>query len=209
MVRLRRVELLLAALAAALALPAHGAPTIYCCKDAGDRTMCADILPPACYGRAYREISPQGHVRRRVAAPPSAEEIARRDAEAQRRRDAETRALKQRRLDQALLETYRSLEDIDERQDRALAGVEPGLRQAREREAELLATRARVVAAGTGGDGARAREAAARLQAIDGELASLRSVIAAKMRESEAIRERFAADRRRYAELIADSQSPH
>lgn len=200
---------LLAALPVPVAASADGgARTIYCCQDASDRTMCADILPSACYGRAYREISPQGHVRRHVAAPLTPEEIARRDAEAQRRKKEEARALKQRRLDQALLATYRSLEDIDERQDRALAGAEQSLRQAREREAELVAERARVVAAGAGGDGARSRDVAARLQALDGELVLLRSVITAKARQIDAIRARFAADRRRYVELIAGGESP-
>lgn len=200
----RRVELLFLALAVLpLASPAQASRAIYCCEDGNGRTMCADTLPSACYGRAYREISPQGHVRRHVAAPLTREEIVRRDAEAQRRKDAEARLLKQRRIDQALLQTYTSLEDIDNREDRAVAEVEQAIRPLHVRESELLAERERLVESGAENPDAP-RAAASALQLVDAELASLRSVVAMKNRDIEAIRARFAADRRRYAELLAN-----
>ena len=74
----RRAESSFAALACALVLGAlpgavqaqaqAGGRTTYCC-DVGGQPVCGDILPAACYGRAYREISPSGLVRRTVAAP--------------------------------------------------------------------------------------------------------------------------------------------
>ena len=51
------------------------AKIVYCC-DVGGQPVCGDILPAACYGRAYREVSPSGLVRRTVAAPLTPEEIA-------------------------------------------------------------------------------------------------------------------------------------
>ncbi len=208
---LRRTDLLLLPLLALLAVPlpaaAQGGRTIYCCVDANSRTECGDVLPAVCYGRAYREISPQGTVRRHVAAPLTRDEIARREAEERRRKEEEERLLKQRRLDQALLETYESLEDIDARQDRALAEVERSMRDTREREAELLAERRRVEEeAASYRDREVPREIADRLRILEGELASYRSVLEVKAREIDAIRERFAKDRRRYAELIAEGQ---
>jgi len=191
----RRAEVLLVALAALPpAAPAQASRTIYCCEAPNGTTTCADTLPPVCYGRAYREIS-QGIVRRHVAAPLTPQEIAKRDAEAQRRKDEEARLLKQRRVDQALLQTYTSLADIDNREERAVAEVEQGIEPLRVREAELLAERER-----------RAEGGAGALQAVDAELASLRTVVEVKKREIEAIRARFAADRRRYAELIANGE---
>ncbi len=194
-----------------LALPAgaqaQGGGTIYCCDDGNGRPACGDVLPAACYGRAYREISPQGTVRRHVAAPLTREEVARRDAEAQRRRVEAERLLKQRRVDEALLETYKSLEDIDVRQERALAEVERSIEAPLAREAELREERARIdteIAAYAGR--ALPRELATRVRLVDGELASHRTVIEAKRREMDAIRERFAKDRRRYAELLTEGE---
>lgn len=188
-------------------LPALGQEvgrTIYCCEDVSGRPACGDMLPPACYGRAYREISPQGTVRKNVAAPLTALEIARRDAEEKRRKEEQERLLKQRRIDLALLETYTSLEDIDVRQDRAIAEVERTLEPVLAREAELLELRSQhdeEAAAYRGRELPRDLGDAQRNVSI--ELAALRSVIDAKQREIEAIRARFAVDRRRYAELIA------
>lgn len=200
----RRAELFLVALATLpVATPAPAGGTIYCCEDESRRAICADTLPPACYGRAYREISPQGHVRRHVAAPLTREEAAKRDAEAQRRKNEEARLLKQRRVDQALLQTYTSLADIDNREARAVAEVDRNIEPIRAREAELLAERRRLAEAADGADAARPPTT---LKAVDAELASLRTVVDVKRREIEAIRARFAADRRRYAELLANGE---
>lgn len=206
----RLAELLLAAgLAAPLAAAAQGGGrSIYCCDDANGRPVCGDVLPAVCYGRAYREISPQGSVRRHVAAPLTREEVARRDAEEKRRKDEEERRLKQRRLDQALLETYTGLEDIDVRQERALAEVERSLEGLLAREAELRRRRLREEGeAGAYRGRELPRALANSLRDIDSELASLRTVIEAKTREIDAIRARFAADRRRYAELVAAGET--
>lgn len=180
------------------------AKVIYCCDDARGRPVCGDILPPACYGQAYREISPQGTVRRHVAAPLTAEEIARRDAEEQRRREEEARLFVQRRLDQALLETYTGLTDIDVREERALAEVERSVADIRLREIELVEQRARHEKEAEFYEGRELpREIETALRMIDAELSAYRSVLETKEAEKDAIRARFAADRRRYAELIA------
>ncbi|KON81470.1 hypothetical protein PA01_07500 [Azoarcus sp. PA01] len=205
MALVRRAELLCAVL---LALPtavaAQSERTIYCCEDANGRPVCGDVLPTVCYGRAYREISPQGTVRRHVAAPLTSREIAHRDAERQRRKDEEARLLKQRRLDQALLETYTSLEDIDNRQDREIADIRREIEAARARETELLAERRRLAEEAAPYRGTELpRTIAVAQQSVNGELAAQKSIIDAKIRETEAVQARFAADRRRYAELIA------
>lgn len=187
-----------------LGLSANAQQTIYCCDDERGRPVCGDVLPSACFGKAYREISPQGTVRRHVAAPLTAEEIARRNAEEQRKREEEARLAIQRRLDQALLETYQSLDDIDYLEARALAEVDRDLVVIEERERELAMQRELLVQESefyVGRD--LPREIATGLRLIDTELAAYQSVRVAKDAEKQSIRERFAADRRRYAELIA------
>lgn len=185
-----------------------GERNIYCCDDAQGRPVCGDILPSACYGQAYRVISPQGTVRRHVAAPLTPEEIARRDAEEKARKEEEARLLAQRRLDEALLETYKSLEDIDDREERALADVERSVEDIRAREVELIEQRGRYRQEAEFYEGREPpRELTTALRLIETELMAYRSVIDAKELEKSAIRARYAADRRRYAELIASGMT--
>ncbi len=177
---------------------------IYCCDNDQGNPVCGDVLPAACYGQAYRVISPQGTVRRFVAAPMSAEEIARRDEEERLRREEEARALAQRRLDEALLETYTGLEEIDLREERALADVERSVEDIREREIELIEQRGRLRQEAEFYEGRDLpHEIATGLRLIEAELRAYRSVLEAKEAEKAAIRSRYAADRRRYAELLA------
>lgn len=191
----------------AFAAPASAQRSIYCCDDSQGRPVCGDRLPSACYGRAYREISPQGIVRRHIEAPLSAEEIALRDAEDKRRKEEAARLAVQRRLDEALIETYASLEDIDVREERALVEADRSVEEIRQREQDLLAQRARYQAESEFYEGRQLpREIVTGLRIIDTELAAYRSVMSAKDAEKEAIRARYAADRRRYAELIAEGR---
>lgn len=178
--------------------------SIFCCENDAGRPLCGDVLPAACFGRAYREISPQGAVRRHVEAPLSREELAKR-AEAERlERAAEVKRLAQQRLDEALFETYPSLEAIDEREDRALAEVERATEALRERMYELRDERKRLTSEAefyAGRDMPRELENA--LRSLESEEASFKGLMEARAAEKAAIKERYAADRRRYAELLA------
>lgn len=202
-----------AALAALLlvGVPASGhgqaGGVIYCCDSAG-QVVCGDILPAVCYGRDYREVNPSGTVRRYVPAPLRPEEAARREAEERRLRAEHNERLRQQRLDKALIDTYRSLDDLDLRRDREVGELDASIRALRARETELLARRAQLAErlAAVGADGARARldDDARR---IDGELSAQRSVIDAKLRERAAVLDRFAGDRQRYLRLSPGSES--
>lgn len=197
-----RTEIVLALALLLTSLPAGAAATIYCCE-VGGQTQCGDVLPAACYGQGYREIGPQGTVRKKVPPPPSAEEVARRHAEAERRKEEETRVVKARRLDEALLETYQSVEDLDRRRDRALGEIDRALADLRVREEDLLQRRRNLLPEA---DGKRAQPTRAQAEALidlDGELAAHRSVVEAKEREREAVRQRYVEDRERYLELKA------
>ncbi len=185
-----------------------GARTIYCC-DVGGQPVCGDILPTACYGSAYREISPSGTVRRNVAAPLTADEIARRNAEARLRRVEEAERMRQLRLDQALLETYRSVEDLDSRRDRELADLDRTLRDLRARESDLLELQRRIIVdAQDLQRGTKDPGVMEDLRNLDGEILAQRSVIDAKLRERSAILDRFEEDRRRYLELTSSVEPP-
>lgn len=176
---------------------------IYCCEDAGGRTVCGDVLPAQCYGRGYREVSPQGIVRRVIAAPKTAAEIARQREEERQHRLEEERLRIERLRDKALLETYASLDDIEVQQRRAELEIERDLESARKREAELRQSRV-----------ALDREAefyarrsmpvtlAKELRDNQLEMLAQKSVIDSKQRQLEAIRTRYEEDRQRYREIL-------
>lgn len=203
----RRTDLLLLAL---LALPfgaqAQGGRTIFCCEDDAGRPACGDKLPAVCFGKAYREISPQGTVRRYVAAPLTAEEIARRQAMERQQKADEARALQQRRLDEALLQTYASINDLDAQRDRSLADADKSMQEQRRRLEELEARRQKLAEEEAFyRDQELPRELANELRVIEAEIAAQRVVLDTKTRELEIIRSRFDENRRRYLELTGAS----
>ena len=190
-----------------LAAQPAGAASIYCC-DVGGQPVCGDILPAACYGRAYREMSPSGIVRRTVPAPLTADEIAQRVAAEHKRRAEEAERMRQLRLDQALLETYRSVQDLDSRRDRELRDLDRSIRELRARESELIERQRALIDEATHtdkSDVAASLEADIRL--LDSEIAVQSSVVAAKLRERSAVVERFEEHRRRYVELTSAPES--
>ena len=182
--------------------------TVYCCTDNGHQ-VCGDVLPPQCFGKSYREMSPQGTVRRTVEAPLSPEQLAKREAEERARRAEVARQRAEMRRNQSLLETYSSVADIDTRRDRAVESVELELRQAEARQAQLMKKRSGLL-----------REAeffqkrpmppnlAAALRESDSELAAQSSIIEAKRRDIEAIRSRYEQDRSRYIALTEPRPVP-
>jgi len=217
---LRRAERLLGrrllggALAAAALLgtgaamaQAVGGRVIYCC-DVDGQPVCGDILPRACYGRAYREVSPSGTVRRIIPAPLTPEEVTRRNALERERRAQEAARLRQQRMDEALLETYRSLQHLDERRDREIGALDKAIQTLRQRETELIERQHELIEeAAQAGERSAESVAEENIRSLDSEIVAQRSVIDAKMRERSAILDRFDEDRRRYIQLTAPA--PH
>ena len=175
--------------------------TVFCCTDNGHQ-VCGDVLPLQCYGKGYREVSPQGTVRRLVEAPLTPEQLARREAEERARRAEIASRRAELRRNQSLLETYSSVADIETRRDRAIEAVAIELKQADARRALMLKKR----------EGLN-REAefyqkrqmppalASALRESDSELHAQGLLVEAKRRDIEAIRSRYEQDRTRYIML--------
>ncbi|GHU12756.1 hypothetical protein AGMMS50225_21350 [Betaproteobacteria bacterium] len=192
----------------AMAQAGGAAPgTVYCC-DVGGQPICGDILQTVCYGRAYREVSPQGIVRRHVVPPLTAEEIARNKDALRLKREAEEQALRQERLDRALLSAYSSIEELDKRRDyemtsfdRAIVNLMGQERDLKERrkglEAEVDALNGRPVPT----------ELQESLRDVESEISTLHTVLLAKDQEREATRKRFDNDRRRYLDLSSATRN--
>lgn len=204
-----RVELrlLILILGCALAWPAAAQGTrgmvIYCC-DIGAQQVCGDILPEACFGRAYREVNPSGTIRRVVAAPLTPEEIVQRRAHERKSRLEAAERVRQQRLDDALLETYRSLEDLDQRRAREIHALDNNIKTLRQRESELIERQNQFIAEATQtSQGEQLDSLNADIRSLDSEIVAQRSVIDAKMRERAAVLDRFDQDRQRYLELTS------
>lgn len=210
---MRLPELALAAVGAALmAAPLVAAPPVsssgitYCCTDENGRQACSDVLPQACWGRAYREVDGRGITLRRIEAPLTPEQRAVREAEARRKREQERLAAEERRRNQALLDAYGSEKDIDMVRDRALREVEKSLALATERYKEA-ARRQKELSEEM--EFYRSKPAPkALLDSIrdnESELRAHGSVIEAKQKEMDALRAKYDEEKRRYVDLIRRS----
>jgi hypothetical protein len=194
-----RASILLALLAVASVVPAQ-AGTMYCCSDDRGHRSCGDTLPQICYGRAYREIV--DGVAKEILPTPTTEQKATRDAEVRAKREAERVALIERRRNQALLDSYASVQDIDYMRDRALSGIAKELKQAQDKYNEAqkrkqeLAKQAAPYKSTPTPD-----ELISQIHATDDELLGQQRVLDTKQQEMDDIRAKFEAEKQRYLEL--------
>lgn len=198
-----RIALLL--FAACFCLPAvaqtQGAVQVrsFCCNDAQGRRTCSDSLPHICFDRAYVEIL-GGRVVREVDAPLTPEQRARKDAELRAQRDRLAKEAEARRRDQVLLDSYASVSELDRRRDRDVGNVEGELKAARAREADLMVQQVKLEKSKPA-KGSVPKAITENLIVNASELEAIRSVITAKQREIDQLRERFETDRNRYLQL--------
>jgi len=195
-------RLMLFLLLAGATLPAWAAKT-FCCLDENGVQACGDLLPPQCYGRAYREVSEHGTTLRQIEAPLTAEQRALREAQAKRKKEEERIAIEERRKNQALLETYASDKDIDFMRDRMLTDLESVHKQALERYQEALKRKQHL---DNEAEFYKRKpmppELATEIKNNDFDLAAQQAAMAAKLKEMEAVRTKFTEEKKRYLELM-------
>lgn len=194
--------LLLLLLSLAAAGASSAGPRIYCCHDESGKQLCGDILPSACYGRAYRELGDSGRTARQVDAPLTAEQRAQRAAEEQRRKEQERVLNEQKRKDLALLNTYSSEKDIELMRGRAERDLAAAIKAAEDRIVEIRRQRKKFE---DEAEFYRNRqlpaEVAKGLRDADFEIGAQESVIESKRRDQETMRAKYDEDLRRYREL--------
>lgn len=196
---MRRILLLL--LLAGLPLSGRAAKS-FCCDDANGHQACSDILPPECYGRAYREISENGIVLQRVEAPLSAQQKAVRQTEAKKKKEEERAATDERRRNQALLNTYSSVQDIDFVRERALTDLDRARKRALDRLNEALQRKRQLDnEAEFYKKKPMPYELQTQIKSNDIELQAQQAAIDAKQQEMTAVRARFDEEKQRYSEL--------
>ncbi|MDR1461805.1 MAG: hypothetical protein LBI68_01515 [Azoarcus sp.] len=213
---MRRIEFLFLFLLTVLAaLPAmaqvgHGGVTRVFSCEVGGRPVFGDTLPKECYGRAWVEKVNGVTVYREAAQPTPAESASRREKERQREL-AGREASRQKQQDDALRERYRSLANLDARRDYEVAQLNNAIAILRTDEQELTARRNRLdTDAAASKEGALPDGLAQAIAYADEELARARAAVEKKIKERDALLQRFEAERRRYIEITsapAPSQS--
>lgn len=181
---------------------AHAGRITYCCATAQGRTVCGDILPQECHGRAYRELNERGSLIRQVEAPLTAEQRAQRDAEEKHKKQAETAARDEQRRNQALLSTYVDERDIDLVRDRALDQISSSTKSLQEKYNESLKRRKQLNDELASYQSKPApKELKERIRANELDLQAQLAATEEKKREMEQVIKRFAEEKRRYTEL--------
>lgn len=208
-----RVEFGFLVLALAAIDPAVAAGTgggsLFCCADANGKQICGDILPQACFGRAYRELGDSGRTLRNVEAPLTAEQRVQRAAEEEQRK-AEAAALKEKqRKDQALLNTYGNERDIEAMRARAQDDVQKSIKDA---ETQIATIRARRKKFEDEAEFYKKKKLPPDVQKgmrdADSEIAAQQSVIDSKQKELDIIRAKYDEDLKRYRELSGRREAP-
>ena len=180
----------------------------FCCPDQNGKQVCGDILPQACYGRAYREVGSNGQTIRTVEAPLTAEQRAHRAAEEEKHRIEEEKRREQQRKDQALLNTYGSERDIDAMRMRAETDVFQSIRNAETKISEIRQLRKKFEnEAEFYKKKTLPAEVKKGLDDADFEIRGQESIIESKKKELETIRAKYTEDKRRYIDLSRRQQS--
>jgi len=193
---------LLPALLLVFCASAMAAGTLYCCIDASGKQLCGDLLPQACYGRAYRELGESGRTVRTVEAPLTAEQRAQRAAEDEKRKAEETIIKEQQRKDQALLNTYGSERDIEAMRLRAQEDVRKSVKAAEEKIVEIRTLRKKFEnEAEFYKKKQMPPEVQKGLRDADYEIKGQESIIESKKKDLDVIRDKYDEDKRRYIEL--------
>ncbi len=187
-----------------LSASAH-AQNLYCCQDAASgRRNCGDTLPRECKGLAYKILDRAGNVVREVGPPLTAEQKAALQAEEEQKREREAALREQRRKDAALLETYSSVKDIDISLARAETELIKAMDLAEERikaaweKRKKLESEAEFYKKRT-----LPPEIARGLRDSDDEIKTYSSILKSKKADLESIRAKYAADKKRYLEIMA------
>ena len=202
-----KAKLLALLLATLTGTSALAAGNFFCCNDASGKQVCGDILPQACYGRAYRELGSNGQTIRTVDAPLTAEQRSQREAEEEKRKREEEKRKEQQRKDQALLNTYGNEQDIELMRKRAEGDVLKAIANAEKKIVEIRQQRKKFEnEAEFYKKKTLPHEVQKGLADADSDINSQEVFIAEKKKELEGIRAKYDEDKRRFVELI--SQRP-
>ncbi len=189
--------------AADAAPAASGGGKLYCCQDSSGKQVCGDILPQACYGRAYRELGADGRTVREVDAPLTAEQRAQKAAEETKRKEEEARQKEQQRKDQALTDTYANVDDIESMRKRSLDEINRSIKNAEARIAEIRALRKKFE---NEAEFYKKKKLPAEVEKglsdADFEIKGQETIIESRKKEIDTVQAKYDDDRKRFIDLM-------
>jgi hypothetical protein len=183
---------------------------IVCWKDKNGKTVgCGDKVPPEFQDHATREMDRTGITRGSTESTADAAKRRAQDQEAAKMKAEESKRMaEQKRQDSALLNTFTSEKEIDQKRDRDLQQADIQMSQMKV-SLKNTTDRYNEVKARTD---AAAKEKAGVPAALKEELAKatfnkqrVEQIIASKEKEKEEIKQRYAEQRKRYLELRGES----
>ncbi|MDR1848777.1 MAG: hypothetical protein LBQ75_01925 [Zoogloeaceae bacterium] len=175
-----------------------------CCANSSGQRVCGDIVPPQCAGREIKVYNRQGMLVRIIPARMTEQEKASVDAEEKAKLAAEAAVREKRHQDQALLDTYTSLAEIDRMQKRAEELVTIEINNIQIKIAASKKKKQELDQQVTAHPGDNVPPALAK-SIHDEEMnqKTQNELLEAKNKERELIRQRFSRDRERYKELTS------
>lgn len=190
-------------LASLLALGAATAQAhMYKCTDSKGKPYYTDRPPAECTGKELDELSNQGMVVKKREAALTPEQRAARDAEEKRKSQEALAAKEQNRKNQALLNTYASVKDIEDGRQRALKQsleaekeIEKRIDDAHKRAKKLAADKEFYA------NKPLPRKLQDDIKDNQIDLKSQQDALAAKKKELSEINAKYDEDKRRYLEL--------
>lgn len=199
---MRLKTLLLLPLGLVVAGPAAAQSRSYCCVDDLGHPQCGNVLPPACYSKAYREIDSKGRTVKRVEAPLTPEQKAAREKEIALKKEVERQAQEEDRRNRALLNSYGSERDIDAALENALTELEKSVKAAEDKLAEATKKKAKLDAEGEFyTKKGLPPDLKRQMQDNEAEIKAKQKELQVKEQEREDIRKRFENEKARYREL--------
>jgi hypothetical protein len=205
---------------------APSAFALYKCVDEKGVTRIGETPPEECATVVMYEISRSGQVLKKIDPTPTAEQLKQREADAERRKEADKVAAEQRRKDMALINTYATEREFDVARDRnidpingrikitreRLAGVDKRVKELEDEMEFYKAGKSRTVTSKSG----KKKEVRSdevppmlteELQRKKTERAVLEKSLVGYDREIEVLRTKYDTDKRRWMELKSGAKT--
>ena len=175
---------------------------MYKCVDSKGKPYYTDRPPAECTGKELDELSNQGMVVKKREAALTPEQLAAREAEEKRKKEAALAAKEEKRKNDALLNTYASVKDIEDGRQRALKqslqaekDIQKRIDDAHKLAAKLASDKEFYA------NKPIPKKLSDDIKNNEIDLASQQDALAAKKKELSEINAKYDEDKRRYLEL--------
>ena len=178
----------------------------YRCVGKDGKKYYGQTIPDACLGRPLELINKQGLVVKRIHLEGEEKARLAKEAEAEKKREAELAEKDSVRRTRALLATYTSEKDIEDSRNRDLRNHDKGVQEVqkriediKKRQQQFQKELALFNEAGKGSPPARLKE---EITNAEIDLKAQQSLLEAKKKEAQAINARYDDDKRRYQDAV-------